>query len=82
MVNFNREIIDFCKNSGATIVGFADISRLSGIQNKGFNYGVSIGIALNPRIVAQIPMGPHIEYYDHYCEVSDKLNVLTHELYS
>jgi epoxyqueuosine reductase len=70
---YNELIENELYKLGATIVGFADLSEINEEQRKGFQYGVSIAIALNPNIVAEIPTGPHIEYYNEYESVSKKL---------
>lgn len=64
------------RERGATLVGFADLSALPADARGGFRYGISIAIALNPDIVSMIPTGPHLDYYEEYRRVSDRLNDL------
>ena len=79
-MNFNDKITELLLSEGATVVGFADITELPDYQTKGYPYGIALGIALNPRIVKEIPDGPFMDYYNLYIEVSDKLNCLTEKL--
>jgi epoxyqueuosine reductase QueG len=65
------------REKGASLVGFADLSVLPSDISRGFPYGVSIAIALDPAIVSRIPSGPHLEYYEEYGNVSDALNDLS-----
>ena len=65
------------KELGATLVGFADLSEIDTDARKGYRYGVSIAIALNPSIVSEIPTGPHLEYYHEMENVSKKLKELS-----
>ena len=73
----NSELSALLRERGATLVGFADLSALPADARRGFRYGISIGIVLNPQIVAAIPTGPHLDYYDEYRRVSDRLNELS-----
>jgi len=79
-MTYNSEIISFLKNEGADLIGFADISVLQDSQTKGYPYGIAFGMALDPDIIKKIPSGPHMDYYDHYVKVSDKLNNLSNKL--
>lgn len=58
---------------GATLAGFADLSEIDMDKRRGYKYGISIVIALNPSIISEIPSGPHLEYYNEYKSVSQKL---------
>jgi epoxyqueuosine reductase len=62
------------------ICGFADLTGL--LQNKfnGYNYGISIGIRLDPIIVDKIIYGPTAEYYLHYRKANEDLALLTKKI--
>jgi hypothetical protein len=64
-----------CKK-GATLIGFADLTSIPVDARNGYNYGVSIAIALNQKIVSRITSGPHLEYYEEYERVSSELHDL------
>jgi epoxyqueuosine reductase QueG len=73
---FNDFLTDKLYEKGASLVGFADLTVLSETVNRGFPFGISIAVALDPRIVSRIPSGPHWEYHEEYRKVSDQLNEL------
>jgi epoxyqueuosine reductase QueG len=62
------------------IYGFADLTGLLNDKFKGFDYGISIGMRLNNRIVDSIIDGPTPEYYEHYREVNASLAKLTENI--
>ncbi len=72
-MNLNALIESILKERGATLVGFADITRLSGEVTGGLPRAVSIGVALNPAIVREIFEGPTRPYYAEYKRVNDLL---------
>ena len=59
------------------ISGFADLTGL--LQNKftGFDFGISIGRRLDHSIVDKIIEGPTLEYYSHYRQINEDLDLLT-----
>lgn len=61
---------------GASIVAFADLHELPEEVCQGYPYGISIGVALNPRIVAQIAEGPTSDYEAEYNRVNHLLGAL------
>lgn len=73
---YNDYLTEKLYEKGATIVGFADLTVHPVDIRRGYNYGISIAVALNPHIVSRIPSGPHLEYYEEYKNVSNKLNDL------
>lgn len=74
---YNDLIVKELIGQGATLVGFADLSEIDAEQRRGFQYGISIAIALNPKIVDNILTGPHMEYYIEYKNVNRKLKELS-----
>lgn len=73
-------IIDYLYEKGASKVGFADISGLGQQANKGYKSAISIGVALNPEVIADIPSGPHISYSMEYDRANALLNFLASSL--
>jgi hypothetical protein len=57
---------ELLRNEGASFVAFADLHDLAGESHRGYLYGVSIGMALNPDIVLNITNGPTQEYEAEY----------------
>lgn len=73
---YNDLIYEYLIQNGATLVGFADLSVLPKEIRLGYRYGISIGVALDPKIVSKIPTGPHMAYYDECNNVLGRLNPL------
>ncbi|MCJ7508206.1 MAG: epoxyqueuosine reductase [candidate division Zixibacteria bacterium] len=51
---------------GASLVGFADLDDLPFDIRHSMKYAVSIAVALNPSIIADIKNGPTKKYHSHY----------------
>lgn len=63
-------------NRGASVVAFADLYELPEEVCQGYPYGISIGVALNPGIIAQIVEGPTSDYEAEYNRVNRLLETL------
>jgi epoxyqueuosine reductase len=72
----SNELESFLLASGASLVGFADLQEIESEVRGGFPSGISIAVALDPRIMAGIREGPTRAYYDEYNRVNDKLDKL------
>lgn len=70
------EIRERLIEEGASIVGFADLKDIPENQREGYRYGISIAVALNPFIIAEIENGPTKDYYDEYVRVNKLLDEL------
>ncbi len=64
------------ESQGASFVTFADLSELPTEPRRGYLYGVSIGVALNPDIMTGITNGPTKEYEAEYNRVNRLLGEL------
>ena len=64
--------------NGADMVGIADLSETTPDVRDGFPLGVSIAVALNPRIISQIKDGPTKQYHEEYKRSNDLLDMLSH----
>lgn len=53
-------------DSGAALVGFADMSAVPPEERRGMPQALSIAVALNPRIIGRIAKGPTHEYFQEY----------------
>lgn len=62
--------------AGASLVGFADLSELPANQRQGYNYGISIAVAIDPVVINGIGNGPTKEYYDEYVRLNSLLDNL------
>lgn len=71
-----QKILEYLYSKGAGKVGFADISGLGERANKGYKSAISIGVKLNPAVIADIPSGPHISYSMEYDRGNALLNFL------
>ncbi|HWP95318.1 MAG TPA: GNAT family N-acetyltransferase [Syntrophomonadaceae bacterium] len=71
------------KAAGASLVGLADLRGLSADQRKGFNYGISIAVAIESGVINGIGNGPTKEYFDEYIRLNrllDSLDIKAAEL--
>lgn len=66
MNELGLEIRESLLDKGAALVGFADLALIPAAARQSLRYGVSIAVALEPSIVAQIHSGPTPEYYLEY----------------
>ncbi len=69
----NNELSDFLYKSGATLVGYADLSDLVIDE---LQYGVSIAVKIPPEIITSIHNGPSRSYFNTYHELNNRLNDL------
>ena len=76
MKNINGEILSFLKSNGSSLVGFADLKEIDVNARDGFPSAISIGVALNPQVMAAIIEGPTADYYAEYKKVNDFLDNL------
>lgn len=61
---------------GVSLVGYADLRDLPADQRNGFDYGVSLAVALEPAIINGIGNGPTREYYEEFCRLNRLLDHL------
>lgn len=76
MSEFNDKIVIFLKSQGADIVGFADLSGIDAEARDGFPAAICIGIALDPKVISDIKIGPTSAYHAEY----KRVNILLDEL--
>jgi epoxyqueuosine reductase QueG len=65
--------------SGAALVGFADMRAIPVEDRKGMDSALSIALALRPEIVSQITEGPTQEYFREYQRANALLLKLSHQ---
>lgn len=73
----NKELSEYLKKLGASLVGFADLSTLEISLGHNMNYGISFAVKLNPNIIQGISEGPTKEYYDEYRRINKILDDMT-----
>jgi len=64
------------RSRGADLVAFADLHDIPSDVRHGLPFGISIAVALNPKIISGIQDGPTKEYYDEYNRANHLLNSL------
>jgi epoxyqueuosine reductase len=64
--------------SGAALVGFADMRAIPAEDRKGMDRAFSIAVALNPAVVSRITKGPTKEYFREYQRANALLSKLSH----
>jgi epoxyqueuosine reductase len=65
-------------DSGAALVGFADMRAVPAEDRKGMGQAISIAVALDPEIVSQITKGPTQVYFREYRRANELLSKLSH----
>jgi epoxyqueuosine reductase len=66
MTDLSSRIKATLLGKGASLVGFADLNRLPAGARDSMKFAVSIAVALDPSIIANIRNGPTQEYYSEY----------------
>jgi epoxyqueuosine reductase len=77
MPDLNEEITTFLKSQGASLVGFADLKEIEPEARDNFPYGICIAVALDPKIISEIKIGPTAAYHAEYKRVNILLDSLT-----
>lgn len=78
-VTLAGELRTLLRSNGADMVGFADLQNIAPDIRDNFPFGVSIAVALNPRIVSEIQDGPTRQYHAEYERVNHLLDSLSHD---
>jgi epoxyqueuosine reductase QueG len=73
---FEKELTDCLKELGASLIGFGDLSYINekSNNNNNMNYGISIAVKLNSKVVEGIVNGATREYYDEYNKLNNILD--------
>ncbi len=78
MAGVFEDIRKILLESGAALVGFADMRAIPAEDRKGMERALSIAVALDPEIVSQITKGPTQEYFREYRRANVLLSKLSH----
>ena len=65
-----KELNDYLKILGASLIGFADLSDIDGSLRNNLNYGVSFAVKLNSKVIEGINKGATKEYYEEYNKIN------------
>lgn len=71
---FEQELAYYLKELGASLIGFGDLSYISQKSNNNMNYGISVAVKLNSKIVEGIKNGATREYYEEYNKINQILD--------
>jgi len=63
-MTLSDELRVFLKSKGADLIGFADLKKIPHDVRDNYPFGISFGVALNPRIIAEIREGPTKKYVE------------------
>jgi epoxyqueuosine reductase QueG len=73
MRTLNSQIESQLLEAGASLVGFADVSRLPAAARGEMQSAISIAVALDASIIGEISDGPTQRYYHEYVRVNELL---------
>ena len=73
-----EEIRKILLESGAALVGFADMTAIPPEDRRGMERALSIAVALDPAVVSRITKGPTKEYFREYQRANALLSELAH----
>jgi epoxyqueuosine reductase len=62
------------------LAGYSDLRGLLPAKYEGFNYAIVLARRLDDRIINSIADGPNIDYFNHYQEVNNELNLVARNL--
>jgi epoxyqueuosine reductase QueG len=74
MKNLSLTLRDALIEKGANLVGFADLQEIEESSREYMNFGISVAVAMTPRIVKGISDGPTMDYFDEYNRLNAKLD--------
>jgi len=72
MNTIDIELKEILYQSGADLVGFANLESV--ITEEDMSFGVSVAVAISPEVVKSIHNGPNMSYYNEYHRINDILN--------
>jgi len=76
-MNLLSKIQSILLESGASLIGFSNLTLLDRRIRKGYILGISIAVSLNHNIIKNIENGPTIEYHDECDKANKKLDYLS-----
>jgi epoxyqueuosine reductase len=76
MKDIRKELSEALGRRGAALVGFADLGAVPEDSRQGMPRGISIAVALEPRVMADIGQGPTLDYQQEYRKANALLAAL------
>jgi epoxyqueuosine reductase len=76
MPDLNEELNIFIKANGGSLVGFAGLEEIDADARDNFPYGISIAVALDPKVMSDLKIGPTAPYRAEYKRVNLLLDSL------
>ena len=67
---------EYLIKKGATLIGYANLSDLPDDVRNHYDFGIAIGVALNPAVIKTIKNGPNLLYEREYIRVNQLLDSL------
>ncbi|HEY5584028.1 MAG TPA: 4Fe-4S double cluster binding domain-containing protein [Ruminiclostridium sp.] len=68
----DKELKEILYQSGANLVGFANLKSV--IEDGNMNFGVSVAVVISKKVIKSIHNGPNIDYYNEYHRINELLN--------
>lgn len=50
------ELSEYLKSLGASLIGFADLSKINNLLSNGMNYGIAFGIKINTEVIKKLKL--------------------------
>jgi len=79
MNDISIELANYIKDLGASLVGFALLTELPKENRWGYNFGISIAVAYEPKELSAISDIPNDKYYSAYKRLDIKLDEIAFE---
>jgi epoxyqueuosine reductase len=79
-MNIKKIVKNNLLQNAGYLVGYSDLRGLLPAKYEGFDYAIVLARRLDDRIINNIADGPNIDYFDHYQEVNDELNLVARNL--
>lgn len=70
-------LVEYLRCLGVSLVGFADLNDIDTTLFNNMKYGISIAIAINPKIINKIAGEPTEEYYEEFIRLNTMLDTIT-----
>lgn len=71
---FEKDLKEYLRSLGASLVGFADLSNIDALLRNNMNFGIAFAVKISPLTVENINGGPTEEYYKEYNEINKLLD--------
>lgn len=69
-----NNLAKYIEHLGISLYGYADLRGFDEEKRESLPFGIAMGIALDPKIIARIPDGPFEDYVEVYSSVTARLD--------